>query len=36
MNQAEFEALIEDPSKCTFGDIDWVEDEDHSPAVAAK
>jgi len=33
ITQAEFEALIADPSKRIEGDISWDEDEDHSPAV---
>jgi hypothetical protein len=33
MNQAEFEALLEDTSKRISGELSWVEDEDHSPAV---
>ena len=31
--QTEFEALIADASKRIDGDIDWGEDEDHSPSV---
>lgn len=31
--ESEFESLIADPSKTIVGDIDWSEDEDHSPAV---
>lgn len=33
MNDAELAAILEDPSKSIEGDIDWREDEDHSPAV---
>lgn len=33
MNQIDFEALINDQSKRIEGDISWVEDEDHSPAL---
>jgi hypothetical protein len=33
LTQAEFETLITDGSKRIEGDLDWVEDEDHSPAV---
>lgn len=33
MNQADFEALIQDDSKRVEGDISWLEDEDHSPAL---
>jgi len=33
MNQADFEALLIDPTKRVAGDIAWSEDEDHSPAV---
>ena len=30
--QAEFEAILADPSKRIEGDIVWMEDEDHSPS----
>src|SRR3989304_82444 len=33
LTQTEFEALIADTSKEIEGDIAWVEDEDHSPAM---
>lgn len=33
MTTAEFEALFADSSKEIHGDIQWAEDEDHSPAV---
>lgn len=33
LTQAEFEVLIADTSKMIVGNIDWSEDEDHSPAV---
>lgn len=33
MNQAEFETLLMDASKCIPDDISWMEDEDHSPTV---
>jgi hypothetical protein len=33
MNQTDFETLLPDASKRIPGDISWVEDEDHSPAV---
>lgn len=33
MIQAEFEALLDDPTKVIAGDIRWVDDEDHSPSV---
>ncbi len=33
MNQTDFEALLTDATKRITGDITWVEDEDHSPAV---
>jgi len=33
MNQTDFETLLQDASKRIPGDISWVEDEDHSPAV---
>lgn len=33
MQQNEFEVLITDETKRIVGDIDWTEDEDHSPAV---
>jgi len=33
VNQAEFEALLDDPTKVIAGDIRWVDDEDHSPSV---
>lgn len=33
MIQTEFEALIADSTKHIIGDINWSEDEDHSPAV---
>ena len=33
MTQIEFDALLADPAKEIRGDIDWVEDEDHSPSV---
>ena len=33
MQQNEFEVLITDDTKRIVGDIDWTEDEDHSPAV---
>jgi hypothetical protein len=29
----EFKALVDDPDKQIVGDIDWREDEDHSPSV---
>jgi hypothetical protein len=33
MTQTEFETLLTDTTKQIAGDIDWSEDEDHSPAV---
>ena len=36
LTQVEFETLIEDRSKRIEGDLDWSEDEDHSPAVQFK
>jgi len=33
VNQADFEALIADPTKVIEGDIRWGDDEDHSPAL---
>ncbi len=33
MTQPDFETLIGDTSKRIGGDITWLEDEDHSPAV---
>lgn len=33
MNQTDFEVLISDTTKRVVGDITWVDDEDHSPAV---
>lgn len=33
MNQADFEALLADPTKRVAGDISWMDDEDHSPTV---
>lgn len=33
MEQAEFEALLADSSKVVSGDIEWSNDEDHSPWV---
>jgi hypothetical protein len=33
MTPAEFAAILLDDSKAIDGDIDWSEDEDHSPAV---
>lgn len=33
MTNAEFSAIIDDPSKALYGDIQWLEDEDHSPSV---
>ena len=33
ITQTEFEALIADPSKSIEGDLRWLTDEDHSPAV---
>lgn len=33
MNQGEYEALMADETKRVDGDISWVEDEDHSPAL---
>jgi hypothetical protein len=33
MLQTEFETLINDGTKRIIGDISWIEDEDHSPAV---
>ncbi|PYS22253.1 MAG: hypothetical protein DMF72_13835 [Acidobacteria bacterium] len=33
MNQADFEALLDDQSKVIQGDIRWADDEDHSPSV---
>jgi hypothetical protein len=33
MTQSEFEVLIDDPTKTIQADIDWSEDEDHSPSV---
>lgn len=33
MTETEFEAILSDPSKVIDGDIDWRDDEDHSPAV---
>jgi hypothetical protein len=33
MNQSDFEALLLDNTKHIAGDINWVEDEDHSPSV---
>ena len=33
MNQADFEALIDDQTKSIAGDIHWSDDEDHSPSV---
>lgn len=32
MEQAEFEAMMADADKIIVGDVDWREDEDHSPA----
>jgi hypothetical protein len=33
ITQLEFDALLADPTKRIDGDIDWIEDEDHSPTV---
>ena len=33
LTQLEFDALLADATKRIHGDIDWVEDEDHSPSV---
>jgi hypothetical protein len=33
MNQADFEALLNDTTKRVAGDITWAFDEDHSPSV---
>lgn len=33
MIQADFETLLADPTKRIVGEISWVDDEDHSPAV---
>lgn len=33
MKDEEFRSILEDSSKSVDGDIDWREDEDHSPAV---
>lgn len=33
MNQCDFDVLLADPTKRIVGDIEWVEDEDHSPSV---
>ena len=33
MNQAEFQAIRDDPAKYVVAEIRWLEDEDHSPAV---
>lgn len=33
LTQSEFEALIADGTKTVVGDIEWSEDEDHSPSV---
>lgn len=33
LTNAEFEAIVTDPSKRIDGDIAWQEDEDHSPSV---
>ena len=33
LTQLEFDALLADATKRIDGDIDWVEDEDHSPSV---
>jgi hypothetical protein len=32
VTQAEFDAMMADPDKVIVGDIDWREDDDHSPA----
>lgn len=34
MNQGEYEALMSDATKRIDQDIDWTEDEDHSPALS--
>ncbi len=33
LTQIEFDALLDDATKRIDGDIDWLEDEDHSPSV---
>src|SRR5487761_532083 len=33
LSQAEFETILGDATKTIRGDIQWVDDEDHSPAV---
>jgi len=33
LTQQEFEVILEDTSKVIHGDIEWIEDEDHSPSV---
>ena len=33
MNQPDFEALLNDPTKRVVSDITWADDEDHSPTV---
>lgn len=33
MNQTDFDTLLNDSTKRIVGDINWSEDEDHSPAV---
>lgn len=36
LSNTEFEAILADTSKQIDGDIDWQEDEDHSPAIEFK
>lgn len=33
LTDTEFDAILDDTSKCIEGDIEWQEDEDHSPCV---
>jgi hypothetical protein len=33
LTNAEFEAILANPSKRIAGDLVWAEDEDHSPSV---